>query len=361
MWRDTPAPYGPLFLYLGHLLNSVTGNHVVTGVLTQRLLALVGIMLFVWALPRLARRFGVQPVTALWFGAANPLVLFHLVAGVHNESLAIGLMTAGFEVALRCLPRPGDPPVASLKREWTFVLLGVAVITLGAAVKLPALVAVAFVGVQVARRWGGGVRRLLAVGVLFVTTAGATMAAACFGTGLGFGWVGALDTPSLVRSWMSPVSELGNLGGILGITLGLGNHTTAVLEILTLVGYATAAAITVKLLWDSLTGRRSVMTGLGASLAAWLILHPAMQPWYLLFPAIPLAASLAGTKRFRTLATIGCAFAAVLLPPTGATVSGRAFLAVLAYVAAIIVLLALLLLLNRRVPVLDRRGIIGGG
>jgi alpha-1,6-mannosyltransferase len=187
------------------------------------------------------------------------------------------------------------------------------------------------------------------------------MAAACFGTGLGFGWVGALDTPSLVRSWMSPVSELGNLGGVLGIVLGLGNHTTAVLEIFTLLGYATAACLTVKLLWDSLTGRRSVMTGLGASLAAWLILHPAMQPWYLLFPAIPLAASLAGTKRFRTLATIGCAFAAVLLPPTGTTFAGRTFVAVLAYIAAIIVLLVLLFLLNRKVRFVDRHGLVRGG
>jgi alpha-1,6-mannosyltransferase len=354
MWRDTPAPYGPLFLYLGHLLNSVTGNHVVTGVLTQRLLALAGIALFVWALPRLARRFGVQPVTALWFGAANPLVLFHLVAGVHNESLAIGLMMAGFEISLRYLPKPGAPPLASLSREWTFVLLGVAVITLGAAVKLPALVAAAFVGVQVARRWGGGIPRLLAVGALFLATAGVTMTAACLGTGLGFGWVGALDTPSLVRSWMSPVSELGNLGGVLGITLGLGNHTTAVLEVFTLLGYVTAAVITVLLLWDCLRGRRSVMTGLGASLAAWLILHPAMQPWYLLFSAIPLAASLAGTKRFRNLATIGCAFAATWLPPTGGTFAGRTYIAVLAYVAAIIVLLVMLYFMNRKVPILKR-------
>lgn len=354
MWRDTPAPYGPLFLYLGHLLNSVTGNHVVTGVMTQRLLAIVGIALFVWALPRLARRFGVQPVTALWFGAANPLVLFHLVGGVHNEALAIGLMMAGIEISLRYLPRPGDPPIASPRREWTFVLLGVAVITLGAAVKLPALVAAAFVGVQVTRRWNGGVPRLFAVGGLFVATAAVTMTAACLGTGLGFGWVGALDTPSLVRSWMSPISELGNLGGVLGIVLGLGNHTTAVLEIFTLLGYATAAVITLKMMWDSLGGRRSVMTGLGVSLAAFLILHPAMQPWYLLFPAIPLAASLAGTKRFRNLATMGCTIASVLLPTTGGTFAGRTYVMVFAYIAAIVVLLALLFWLNRKVPLLRR-------
>ncbi len=354
MWRDTPAPYGPLFLWLGHLLNSVTGNHVVTGVLTQRLLALAGVALFVWALPRLAKRFGVQPVTALWFGALNPLVLFHLVAGVHNESLAIGLMMAGFEIALRYLPKPGAPPLASPHKEWTFVLLGVAVITLGAAVKLPALVAAAFVGVQVARRWGGGIPRFLGVGALFLATAAVTMTVACYGTGLGYGWVGALGTPSLVRSWMSPVSELGNLGGVLGITLGLGNHTTAVLEVFTLLGYATAAILTVWLLWTCLQGRRSVMTGLGASLAAWLILHPAMQPWYLLFAAIPLAASLAGTKRFRTLATVGSAFAACLLPPTGGTFAGRNYVAVFAYVAAIVVLLVMLYFVHRRVPIVKR-------
>jgi alpha-1,6-mannosyltransferase len=281
-------------------------------------------------------------------------VLFHLVAGVHNESLAIGLMMAGFEIALRYLPRPGAPPIASLSREWTFVLLGVAVITLGAAVKLPALVAAAFVGVQVARRWGGGILRLLTVGALFLVTAGVTMTIACFGTGLGFGWVGALGTPGLVRSWMSPVSELGNLGGVLGITLGLGNHTTAVLEVFTMLGYVAAAVITVLLLWDCLRGRRSVMTGLGASLAAWLILHPAMQPWYLLFSAIPLAASLAGTKRFRNFATIGCAFAATWLPPTGGTFAGRTYIAVLAYIGAIIVLLVMLYFMNRKVPLLKR-------
>ncbi|WP_424923443.1 polyprenol phosphomannose-dependent alpha 1,6 mannosyltransferase MptB [Actinocrispum wychmicini] len=354
MWRDTPAPYGPLFLYLGHLLNSLTGNHVVTGVLTQRLLAVAGIMLFVWALPRLARRFGVQPVTALWFGAANPLVLFHLVAGVHNESLAIGLMLAGFEISLRYLPKPGAPPLASLRKEWTFVLLGVAIITLGAAVKLPALVAAAFVGVQVARRWGGGIRRLLGVGAIFLATAGVTMAAACFGTGLGFGWIPALSTPGLVRSWMSPISEAGQLAGSLGVLLGLGNHTTAAYDVVVMMGYAAAAVITVWLVWDCLRGRRSVMTGLGASLAAWLILHPAMQPWYLLFPTIPLAASLAGTKRFRVLATFGCTFAAVLLPPTGGTFGGRIYIAVLAYVAAIVVLLAMLAWMNRKIPFLTR-------
>ena len=75
------------------------------GVAFHRLLALLGFAMIVWALPRLARRFGINPVSALWLGAANPLVLFHLVVGVHNEALAIGLMLVGMELALRRMPR----------------------------------------------------------------------------------------------------------------------------------------------------------------------------------------------------------------------------------------------------------------
>ena len=62
------------------------------------------LVLIVWALPRLARRFGVQPATALWLGALNPLLIFHFVAGAHNDALAIGLMLAGLEVGIRKLP-----------------------------------------------------------------------------------------------------------------------------------------------------------------------------------------------------------------------------------------------------------------
>ena len=54
--------------------------------------------LIVWATPRLARRCGVAEVSALWLGAANPLLLMHLVAGIHNEALMLGLMLAGHRV-----------------------------------------------------------------------------------------------------------------------------------------------------------------------------------------------------------------------------------------------------------------------
>ena len=101
MWRETPAPYGPLFLWIGQGISALTGENIVFAVLFHRLVVLLGVGLIVWATPRLARRCGVAEVSALWLGAANPLLIMHLVAGIHNEALMLGLMLAGTEFALR--------------------------------------------------------------------------------------------------------------------------------------------------------------------------------------------------------------------------------------------------------------------
>ena len=83
--------------------------------LCHRLVVLLGVGLIVWATPRLARRCGVAEVSALWLGAANPLLFMHLVAGIHNEALMLGLMLAGTEFALRGRRRR-DRPAASPAR-----------------------------------------------------------------------------------------------------------------------------------------------------------------------------------------------------------------------------------------------------
>ena len=101
-----PAPYGPLFLMIGRSVTALTGEDVLLGVLAYRIVALAGLAMIVWALPRLARRVGADPDRALWWGAANPLVLFHVVSGAHNDGLMIGLMLAGLEIGLRGRRRP---------------------------------------------------------------------------------------------------------------------------------------------------------------------------------------------------------------------------------------------------------------
>ncbi|HEX4703994.1 MAG TPA: polyprenol phosphomannose-dependent alpha 1,6 mannosyltransferase MptB [Pseudonocardiaceae bacterium] len=352
IWRDTPAPYGPLFITVGRVVTALSGDHVVTGVYLQRLLELFGIAMIVWALPRLARRFGVPPVSALWLGAANPLVLWHLVIGSHNEALMIGPMLAGFELALRGLPvrKRGAPVPRVTRNELLWLLAGAAVITLGAAVKVSAAPALGFLGVLVARRWGARPRHLVLAAALVTAVFGVIIVGASLGTGLGFGWIGALGTNGLVKSWLSPMTGLGFLAGGLGIAFGLGNHTDATINIMRLVGELASVLIMVKLLWDCWKGRLSPMIGLGLCLGAVVVLGATVQPWYLLWAAIPLAAG-TGTSMFRTAATVVSAVVAMLVPPNGSTFDGRTFLLPYAYIAAAIVLTGALFAVRGKLPI----------
>jgi alpha-1,6-mannosyltransferase len=351
MWRDTPSPYGPLFITVGKAINWLTRSHVVAGVALHRVLALIGLAMIVWALSRLARRFGVEPVSALWLGAANPLVLFHLVVGVHNEALAIGLMLVGFELALRGMPKVGpEGPFPPWQRgELLWYGIGATVITLGAAVKIPAALALGFLGVMIARRLGGRWRHLLgtaaALAVVFLTV----LTAAALGSGLGYGWVSTLNTANTIKSWMAPMTSLGFGAGGLGILLGLGNHIDAAVAVSRLVGAVIGPLIAAKLLLDSFRWRLRPMIGLGAALGAVLVLGATVQPWYLLWATIPLAAA-AGNTRFRTVTTIVCASLAIALPPNGSTFDGRTFVLPYTYAAAVIVVVLAVLVVYRHIP-----------
>jgi alpha-1,6-mannosyltransferase len=332
IWRDTPAPYGPLFLMVGRGITALTGNDVVFGVLAHRALALCGVALILWALPKLARRCGVEPGLALWLGVANPLVLFHLVSGIHNEALMIGLLLAGLHLAL------GDPdePV-----PWPRWAAGAALITLGASVKLPALLALGFVGMDLARRRGGRVRDVgLAAGALGAIAVAVYLVIG-FGTGLGFGWVATQGTANSIRSWMSLSTDLGQLSGQLGVLAGLGDHTDTTLTLTRGIGGLAAAAACGWLLWACLKGRVDPVTGVGAGLGAVVLLGPVVHPWYLLWAAIPLAAT-RGLPRYRRFALAASAVIALMVPPTGADFNFRAYQLPFAIVAGVVMLLVAL-------------------
>jgi alpha-1,6-mannosyltransferase len=337
IWRNTPAPYGPLFLTLGRPIDWIAGDDVVLGVLLHRTLAVAGLVMILWALPRLARRVGVSPVFALWLGVANPLVLFHLVSGAHNEALMLGLMLVGLELALR---RPTASPT---------LLGGTALIAAAAQIKIPAALALGFVTVWLARHRGGRPRDLVAPAALVSGVAVATTVAIGLGTGLGFGWTGALGTPNVVRSWMSVSTGLGVLGGWIGSGLRLGDHTTSVLMLTRGIGLIAAGGICLLLLWRCWRRQMEPLAGIGIGLAAVVLLGPVVQPWYLLWVVIPLAAS-ATHPVFRTTATAASALLAVLVGPTGSDFLFRAWVVPTAIGAAAITLVIPLLLVRGRTP-----------
>src|SRR6202007_642216 len=76
----------------------------------------------------------------------------------------------------------------------------------------------------------------------------AVMAIVGWASGLGFGWIYTLGTANVVRSWMSPPTLLALGTGQVGILLGLGDHTTAVLGLTRAIGVFIIAIIVTFLL-----------------------------------------------------------------------------------------------------------------
>jgi alpha-1,6-mannosyltransferase len=294
VWRETPAPYGPLFLWIGRGISALTGENIVAAVLCHRLVVLAGVAMIVWATPRLARRCGVAEVSALWLGAANPLLLMHLVAGIHNEALMLGLMLIGAEFALRGIDSPRLWPTSwrRLGPDWEplgMLLGGSILIILSSQVKLPSLLALGFVTMALAYRCGGNLRALLLAGGGMGTLSLAVMGLVGWASGLGFGWVFTLGTANVVRSWMSPPTLLALATGQVGILLGLGDHTTAVLALTRFIGVLIIMVLVSWLLLAVFRGRLHPIGGLGVALGICVLLFPVVQPWYLLWAIIPLA------------------------------------------------------------------------
>lgn len=359
MWRETPAPYGPLFLWIGRGISQITGENIVEAVLFHRLFVLLGVGMIVWATPRLARRCGVAEVSALWLGAANPLLFMHLVAGIHNEALMLGLMLAGTEFALRgvdaatrLIPRPLAWPRD--REQWlgwypvAMLLAGSVLITMSSQVKLPSLLALGFVAMALARRWGGTVKAFFLAGGSLGVVALAVMALIGWASGLGFGWLFTLGTANVVRSWMSPPTLLALGTGQVGILLGLGDHTTAVLALTRAIGVSLIAVIVLWLLFAVLRGRLHPVGGLGVALGATLLLFPVVQPWYVLWAIIPLAAW-ATRPRFRAAAIVVTLVVGIF----GPTANGDRFALfqiALATAASFLILVMLMMVTYRWLP-----------
>ncbi|WP_345342022.1 polyprenol phosphomannose-dependent alpha 1,6 mannosyltransferase MptB [Rhodococcus olei] len=354
IWRDTPAPYGPLFIWLGKGISGLTGDNIVAGIFLHRLLALAGVALIVWALPRLARRCGVAAVTALWLGAANPLLLFHLVAGIHNEALMIGLMLAGMEIALRAVEGPDPirfriPGTAAGGGSLALLLAGSGLIALSATVKIPTLLALGFLGMALARRWGGTFRAVCAAAALLTAVTVVVVFAVSLLSGLGFGWLNpdTLGTANEVRSWMSLPTLLGLGTGLAGVLLGLGDHTTAVLSLTRPIASLAAAFVALRMLIAVLVGRIHPIGALGVSLGVLVLLFPVVQPWYLLWAVIPLAAW-ATRPVFRIPAIAFSSVVSLIVMPNGGEYPP--FIIVQAAIATILVCGTFIVVTRNRLP-----------
>lgn len=348
LWRETPAPYGPLFLWIGEGISVITGDNIVAAVLCHRLVVLVGVGLIVWATPRLAQRCGVAEVSALWLGPCNPLLFMHLVAGIHNEALMLGLMLAGTEFALRGIDGVREHSWRLPAQATAMLTAGTVLITMSSQVKLPALLAMGFVVMALAWHWGGTVKAFLAASFSLGALSLAVMAIIGWASGLGFGWLFTLGTANVVRSWMSPPTLIALGTGQVGILLGLGDHTTSVLGLTRGIGVIIIAILVSWLLLAVLRGRLHPVGGLGVALGASVLLFPVVQPWYLLWAIIPLA-TWATRPGFRGSAIV-ITLVVGIFGPTANGDRFALFQIVDATLASAVIVLILITITYRRLP-----------
>ena len=303
VWTTTTAPYGPLFLLLGEGITSLTGDNVVAGTMLLRLTMLPGLALTMWGVPKIARHFGADPAVALWLAVLNPLVLIHLIGGVHNEMLMVGFMTAGIALVL------DHRHVAGIG------LVAVAVaIKATAGVALPFLVWVWMIHEREreaerleARRTGAEADsdpppKHTPTLLLFAKTAsiGVAVFAAVFVVsslvaGVGIGWLTALSGSAKIINWLSLPTILAHI-----VTVGTGWFTGArlgpVLEVTRMLCAIVLVIVMAWAWWRFRRTEREALQGILIAMVAIVILSPAALPWYYSWPlAVAAGLSMSGT------------------------------------------------------------------
>jgi uncharacterized membrane protein len=292
-WRFSPSPYGPVWLWLSGRCVALSQNHVVPAVMMLRGLAFLGMLMVAWALPRLARAHGELPQRALWLGLANPFVLIHGIGGAHNDALMIGLLLVGLAVVT------GRPTVPRL-------VLATVLITVAALVKVPAIAALGFLPML-----HPGWKERARTAVLVTTVASATGVLVTWWTGLGWGWVHTLGTGSSHLSIFSPVTGFGVLVDHALRWLGVVETPGEVTRWVFALSFAVAGLVALTLLMRA--HHLGPMRALGLAMVAVVAIAPVVQPWYLLWGLVLLAA-VGGERVLLALGALSVVLCLTLLP-----------------------------------------------
>ncbi|MCK6159733.1 polyprenol phosphomannose-dependent alpha 1,6 mannosyltransferase MptB [Corynebacterium simulans] len=354
IWANSPSPYGPVALGLAGIVSVLTGNSIILGVIAHRLLSLAGIVAAGWAISQLAIRCRVSPESALWLGILNPLTTLHLVGGIHNESVMLGLALVGVELGLRGVDRLGGAPA------WLYFLCSGLLISCAGMVKVTGFIGLGFIGMALARvlliRRGYSTPRAIgsAVALQFFILM-AAIALVTLTSGIGLGWITGQGGAASIRSWLSSSTAVGVSAGFLGMLLGLGDHTDAILTFTRTIGVIIAAGFMLRMLLATYRGSIHPVGGLGIATLVLVIFFPVVHPWYILWAVLPLAAW-ANRLIFRITVVIYSAAMSFFVLPRGLGLPPGTIVVI--YTAAIITYLVVMglwmvLLRRSRISVLN--------
>jgi hypothetical protein len=301
IWRGTPCPYGPFWLWLSSTVASVTGHQPLVTVLLFRLIAIASIAVSVWCLIRLSRHYGGDTATVLVLAVCNPLTIFHAISGAHNEALMMALLLLGMVLAVE-----------------GYLVPGVVACALAASIKIPAFAAVVFLGWAAAGPMASLARRVWST--IWVSAVGlVVVAVTSVVSGLGFGWISAIQGAGGSRSLLAPARAFGiaarDLSGWLGVPL----WDADVKQVTTLLGLGLAAALSAAVLVR--TKDRVPFVSLGLALLLVSLLGPALYPWYVLPAFAIMSLTLRESRMWLiiVLSVVGC----LVILPSGAGVLHR--------------------------------------
>ncbi|MCV7261163.1 alpha-(1-_6)-mannopyranosyltransferase A [Mycobacterium shimoidei] len=276
IWTITTAPYGPAFILIAKLVTMLVGNHVIVGTMVLRLCMLPGLALLIWATPRLARHLGADASIALWICALNPLVIIHLMGGVHNEMLMVGLMIAGIALTFERHP-----------------VTGVTLVAVAVAVKATAGIALPFLVWVWMRQLADrrGYRPLCAFTAATATSLlifVAVFALLSAVARVSLGWLTALAGSVKIINWLTVPTAAANLIHALGGWFFPVNFY-AVLQVTRIVGIAIIAISLPLLWWRFRRDDRAALTGIAWAMLVVVLFVPAALPWYYTWPLAVLA------------------------------------------------------------------------
>lgn len=262
MWAQDGTPYGPLFLTIEYIVVNIVGGSTDAAVLAFRAIAVIGVLLCLRYVPKLAELHSVSGAKATWMTVANPLFLVNFVASAHNDALMTGLSV--WAVYLAC------------KRHgfWAIVVLAASI-----GVKPITLVLLPFIGLLWAGPEAKWPRRFLywfysgSIFLVLMTLVG-------WLNGYWFGWLSVLL--NYTGTGVSVVAPLGMLPiALQGIFGSFGMETDWVLSVIKNGGRLLGVGLAIVLMFR---GKYShLVQRMGIAYAAIVVLSPVIQPWYLLW------------------------------------------------------------------------------
>ncbi|WP_157018281.1 polyprenol phosphomannose-dependent alpha 1,6 mannosyltransferase MptB [Cryptosporangium arvum] len=288
VWRDTPAPYGPLMLAALQGTAALSAGHISVAALLLRALVVLAVVAVAVLVTRLAPPE--ERALALTLVAANPLVVVHLVGGAHLDAL-LGLLAA--------------VTIYAVRRRW-YVVAALAA-ALAFSVKLPGILLIGYLLAHLVRQPVPVRRRVAAVVTIGVVVLGCSLLVPH-----GWGWLSAMDVPGRVRIYWAPASLVGSV--VYLVTGGVASYTDTLALARSVVAAAGAIAIAA-LLWraGAEPNWRRAGAFVGAALLVLASSGPVMHAWYVVWGGVLLAAC-AGTRARRWAVVLGAALCFSAVP-----------------------------------------------